>query len=323
MTLLVLVALRTNGDNMPLLLARLLPFLYVLLRLVPLLKVLNGLRAELIGQWPQVGALAELLRLEDKGFLVDGRRPFAPLTAGIELRDVTLVYEGQPRPALDGVSFRIPAGQTTAIIGESGAGKSTVAALLLRLVDPTAGAVLLDGTPLTEFRLASYHAAIGVVSQDTFLFNDTVRFNIAFGASGEADDAEVIDAARQAGAHDFIMELANGYDTPLGDRGVRLSGGQRQRIAIARAIIRRPQILILDEATSSLDTATERRIHDALRELSRNRTVVIIAHRLSTIEDADWLVELGHGRVLRAVPNDRKSKVAGQEDSNIARIRHS
>jgi ABC-type multidrug transport system fused ATPase/permease subunit len=272
MTLLVLVALRTNGDNMPLLLARLLPFLYVLLRLVPLLKVLNGLRAELIGQWPQVGALAELLRLEDKGFLVDGRRP-----------------------------FRIPAGQTTAIIGESGAGKSTVAAVLLRLVDPTAGAVLLDGTPLTEFRLASYHAAIGVVSQDTFLFNDTVRFNIAFGASGEPDDAEVIDAARQAGAHDFIMELANGYDTPLGDRGVRLSGGQRQRIAIARAIIRRPQILILDEATSSLDTATERRIHDALRELSRNRTVVIIAHRLSTIEDADWLVELGHGRVLRAV----------------------
>jgi ABC-type multidrug transport system fused ATPase/permease subunit len=322
MTLLVLVALRTNGDNMPLLLARLLPFLYVLLRLVPLLKVLNGLRAELIGQWPQVGALAELLRLEDKGFLVDGRRPFAPLTAGIELRDVTLVYEGQPRPALDGVSFRIPAGQTTAIIGESGAGKSTVAAVLLRLVDPTAGAVLLDGTPLTEFRLASYHAAIGVVSQDTFLFNDTVRFNIAFGASGEPDDAEVIDAARQAGAHDFIMELANGYDTPLGDRGVRLSGGQRQRIAIARAIIRRPQILILDEATSSLDTATERRIHDALRELSRNRTVVIIAHRLSTIEDADWLVELGHGRVLRAVPNDSKSKVAGQED-NIVRIRHS
>ncbi len=322
MTLLVLVALRTDGDNMPLLLARLLPFLYVLLRLVPLLKVLNGLRAELIGHWAQVGALAELLRLEDKGILVDGRRPFAPLTSGIELRDVTLTYEGQPRPALENVSFMIPAGQTTAIIGESGAGKSTVAALLLRLVDPTAGAILLDGTPLTEFQLASYHGAIGVVSQDTFLFNDTVRFNIAFGASGEPDDAEVKAAARQAGAHEFIMELAHGYDTPLGDRGVRLSGGQRQRIAIARAIIRRPQILVLDEATSSLDTATERRIHHALRELSRDRTVVIIAHRLSTIQDADWLIELGHGRVVRAGPTEKQSKVGNTAD-NMAQARKS
>jgi len=313
MAVLVVIALQANGSTSTLLLARLLPFFYVLLRLVPLLKIMNGLRAELITLWPQMGTLADLLRPEDKGFLRDGDRTFTPLASGLELRNVTLTYEDQPRPALEDVSFRIPAGQTTAIIGESGAGKSTVAALLLRLVDPTSGDVLVDGVPLTELQLASYHAAVGIVSQDTFLFNDTVRYNITFGASSGLTDDDVVAAARQAGAHEFISELANGYETVLGDRGVRLSGGQRQRIAIARAIIRQPQILILDEATSSLDTATERRIHEALYELSRNRTVVIIAHRLSTIQDADWLVELGQGKVLRAVPN-KGPKVAPAAD---------
>ena len=299
MALLVVVALETGGANTPAMLTRLLPFLFVLVRLVPLVKILNGQRTELIAQWGLLGMLVDILRTDDKGLLRDGETRFGTLTTGIEFRNVTLSYDDQVRPALDDVSFRIPAGQTTAVIGESGAGKSTVAALLLRLVDPGAGTILVDGTPLTELTLASYHAAVGVVSQDTFLFNDTVRYNITFAANGPIGEAALVAAARQAGAHDFIMELPSGYDTLLGDRGVRLSGGQRQRIAIARAIVRQPQILIFDEATSALDAATERRIHDALREVSRDRTVVIIAHRPSSIEEAHWIVELEGGRVKR------------------------
>ena len=186
------------------------------------------------------------------------------------------------------------------LFGESGAGKSTIANLLLRLYDPQQGAILLDGEPLPSFHLASYHRRIGVVSQETFLFNETVKFNIAFSAEGTPSDEQVIAAAQKAGAHEFIIELPDGYNTFVGDRGVKLSGGQRQRLAIARAILCGPQILILDEATSALDTHTEHRIHEAIVELSQGRTVIIIAHRLSTIKNADQIIVLKHGQVVEA-----------------------
>jgi ABC-type multidrug transport system fused ATPase/permease subunit len=265
-----------------------------------------------MGNRPYVDYVYELLRVDDKPFIADGRQIFSGLQREIEFRGVTFVYHGAPKIVLRGVSFSIPAGKTTAIIGESGAGKSTIANLLLRFYDPQHGAILLDGEPLPDFKLESYHRKIGVVSQDTFLFSNTVKFNIAFSAIATPADEQIIAAAKKAGAHEFIMELPNGYDTFVGDRGVKLSGGQRQRISIARAILRDPEILILDEATSALDAKTERRIHQAILELSQGRTVIIIAHRLSTIKNADQIIVLKNGQVAEIGDRDELLERGGE-----------
>jgi ABC-type multidrug transport system fused ATPase/permease subunit len=182
------------------------------------------------------------------------------------------------------------------------------------LHDPQQGQILLDGVPLPTLRLETYQRRLGIVSQDTFLFNNTVAFNIAFSASHQPASAAIVKAARQAGAHEFIMELPEGYATLIGDRGVRLSGGQRQRLAIARAIMRDPDILILDEATSSLDVDTEQRIHQAITELSQGRTVIIIAHRLSTVRNADQIIVLKHGQVLKTGPASKIFNQQGEYD---------
>ena len=294
---LVVIAMQMYRMNTKLMLTQLLPFMYILLRMVPLLKILNNQRAEIVGNWRQVSMVYELLREDNKPFLPDGEKICSGLRRDIQFRAVTFAYPGHDKPAIKEVTFTMRAGETTAIIGESGAGKSTIAHLLLRLYDPQQGAILLDGEPLTNFQLGSYHRRIGVVSQDTFLFNETIKFNIAFSAADVPSTKQIITAAQKAGAHEFILDLPDGYDTLIGDRGVRLSGGQRQRLAIARAILCDPQILILDEATSALDTQTERHIHEAIVELSQGRTVIIIAHRLSTIRNADQIVVLKHGQV--------------------------
>jgi ABC-type multidrug transport system fused ATPase/permease subunit len=202
------------------------------------------------------------------------------------------------RWALAGFSLRIQRGEVVALVGPSGAGKSTVADLLPRFVDPTRGAVLLDGQPLTGYSRRSLRAALGIVGQDVVLFPETVRANIAYGDRAGATDAEVRAAARAANAHGFIERLPQGYDTLLGDRGFGLSGGERQRIAIARALLRDPEILILDEATAALDAEAEREVQEALARLSQGRTVLVIAHRLSTVARADRVVVLDHGRVV-------------------------
>jgi subfamily B ATP-binding cassette protein MsbA len=216
-------------------------------------------------------------------------------------------YEPDEPPALDDVSLTIPAGRTTALVGPSGAGKSTLVKLLFRFYDPDEGTVTVDGRPLPELALGSWRDRIALVSQDVFLFNATVRENIAYGRPG-ATDAEVEEAARRADAHAFIRRLPQGYDTELGDRGVRLSGGQQQRITLARAIVRNPELLILDEATNALDSRSERLIQDALDLFGEGRTVVIIAHRFSTIEQADHIVVLEGGRVREE--GDRESLLA-------------
>jgi ATP-binding cassette subfamily B protein/subfamily B ATP-binding cassette protein MsbA len=185
----------------------------------------------------------------------------------------------------------------SALVGGSGAGKSTIADLLLRLFDPTSGQILVDTVPLSEYSLASWRRHLGVVSQDTFLFTTSVRENIRFGLP-EASDTDVEEAARLANADTFIRSLPQGYETVVGEAGHGLSGGQRQRIALARAILRRPDILILDEATSALDSASERLIQEALDAFSRQRTVVIIAHRLSTISQANQILLVEDGRIL-------------------------
>ncbi len=201
------------------------------------------------------------------------------------------------REILRGVSFAVAAGGKLAIVGPTGAGKSTIARLIFRFYDVTEGRVLVDGQDVRDVRQDSLRAAIGVVPQDTVLFNDTIRYNIAYGRPG-ATQAEVEQAARAAQVHDFVSRLPDGYDTRVGERGLKLSGGEKQRVAIARTLLKDPRILILDEATSALDTHTEQDIQAALRTVARNRTTVVIAHRLSTVVDADEIILLDGGRVV-------------------------
>jgi subfamily B ATP-binding cassette protein MsbA len=276
--------------------AMLLTFLFALFRLLPLVQKLNGLRA----QWAyQRGALEDLsafLTNENKPYLPDGTRKLGSFRYSIELEDVSFAYrEGET--VLKNVSLTIERGQTVALVGASGAGKTTLADLVARLYDPTCGRILLDGTDLREYRLASLRSKISVVSQDTFLFNDTVWNNLTYGL-GNVSDEHVRWAAEQANAIDFVENLERGFDTLLGDRGTLLSGGQRQRIAIARALARNPEILILDEATSALDSVSESAVQQATERLMEDRTVVVIAHRLSTIENADVVVVLEQGEIV-------------------------
>ena len=201
------------------------------------------------------------------------------------------------------MTFAIPAGRTLAIVGPSGAGKSTVSRLLFRFYDVDAGAVRIDGQDVREVTKSSLRAAIGIVPQDTVLFNDTVYYNIAYGRP-EATPAEVERAARLARIHDFIVSTPDGYQTMVGERGLKLSGGEKQRVAIARTVLKNPSVLVLDEATSALDSATEREIQQNLRELSRGRTTLSIAHRLSTIVDAHEILVLDAGSIVERGRHD-------------------
>ncbi|MGW6732446.1 ABC transporter ATP-binding protein [Streptomyces sp. NPDC055013] len=240
----------------------------------------------------------------------------------VTLENVTYTYPGQDQPAVARISITLEAGTTTAVVGPSGAGKSTLARLLLRFADPDPGSgrISADGVDLRHMSLADWHARIAVVSQEVFLFHGTVRDNIAFGrADATPEDNEK--AARAAHAHDFITALPDGYDTVIGERGLRLSGGQRQRLAIARALLADAPLLILDEATSSVDIAAERAVVDALDRLREGRTVLVIAHRLSTVADADHLVVLTEGQVAEAAPPDQLLARGGAYARLVARQR--
>ena len=225
-----------------------------------------------------------------------GARPLVATEGRVEFRDVRFAYDPE-REILRGVSFTVEPGETVAVVGPSGSGKSTLARLLFRFYDPTGGAVLIDGQDLRDVTQRSLRSAIGMVPQDTVLFNDTIGYNIAYGREG-ATRAEVEEAARAAAIHDFILGLPHGYDTQVGERGLKLSGGEKQRVGIARTILKDPPILVLDEATSALDTGTERAIQASLARVRRGRSALVIAHRLSTIADADRIIVLEAGRIV-------------------------
>ena len=213
----------------------------------------------------------------------------------IEFRNISFSYDGQ-REILHNISFEVHKGETVALVGPSGGGKSTLSELIPRFYDPAQGEILVDGRPLTDYDQQSVRDHMGIVSQETILFNDTIRNNIAMGRPS-ATQQQIEAAARVANAHDFIMQTERGYDTNIGDRGMKLSGGQRQRLSIARAVLKNPEILILDEATSALDTESEKLVQDALTSLLDGRTSVVIAHRLSTIHNADRIIVIDSGRI--------------------------
>ena len=276
--------------------ASLLTFMFVLFRLIPLISHINYSRENLSAFQGSISNIKELLRRDNKTYLTNGTIPFTQLQQGINFVATDFGYTPQHLVLRD-INLIIQKGQTTALVGESGSGKTTLVDLITRFYDPIWGQISIDGTDLREIEINSLRRQMGIVSQDTFIFNTSVRDNIAYGLANIKEDV-IIEAAKEANTWEFIQQLPDGIDTILGDRGTRLSGGQRQRIAIARAILRDPEILILDEATSALDSVTEKLIQQSLDRLTKGKTVIAIAHRLSTIINADKVVVLKDGCIV-------------------------
>ncbi|SEW02859.1 ATP-binding cassette, subfamily B [Cognatiyoonia koreensis] len=254
--------------------------------------VYREIRQALIDMGDMFDLLGQPAEVQDK----PGAKPLQVNGGAISLRDVAFGYEAE-RAILKGVDLEVRPGQTVAIVGSSGSGKSTIGRLLFRFYDVTDGSLCIDGQDIRDVTQESLHAQIGVVPQDTVLFNDTIHYNIAYGRP-DATEAEIREAAKAAKIHDFIMSLPRGYDTAVGERGLKLSGGEKQRVGIARTLLKNPPILLLDEATSALDTETEMEIQDELKAMGQGRTVITIAHRLSTIADADRIVVLEDGLIV-------------------------
>jgi len=260
--------------------------------------VYREIRQALVDMGQMFGLLAQPAEITDK----PDAQPLRVTGGHVRFEDVHFAYDAE-RPILKGVTVDVPAGQTVALVGPSGSGKSTIGRLLFRFYDVTGGAVKIDGQDIRDITQDSLHGAIGVVPQDTVLFNDTIYYNIAYGRP-EASRAEVEAAAKAAKIHDFVLSLPQGYETTVGERGLKLSGGEKQRVGIARTLLKNPPILLLDEATSALDTQTEADIQHSLREMGQGRTVITIAHRLSTIADSDRIVVLEAGRVVEEGTHD-------------------
>ncbi|WP_414586706.1 ABC transporter ATP-binding protein [Scytonema sp. PCC 10023] len=288
----LIIALHYKSD-----ISTLLTFIFMLYRLQPVVRRLDSDRVNFLGLLGAVENVMSFLNRSDKQYIQSGDIQFQGLQRGITFESVDFRYNATEKPALADVSIYIPQGKTTAIVGPSGGGKSTLIRLICRFYDITEGEIYVDNFPLKSLNLSSWRSRIAIVSQDVHIFSTTVGENIAYGRL-DATKAEIIAAAKKANAHEFISKLPEGYDTVVGDRGIRLSGGQRQRIALARAIVREPEILILDEATNALDSLSENLIQEALNSFSQNRTVIVIAHRLSTIEQADQIIVVQEGRVI-------------------------
>jgi len=283
-------------------------FAFALLRLLPPISDFGRLRMEIMNLLPNTEIIYSILnqRLDN---IKDGERELRSITSSIQLEGVCFSHKGRSETVKD-VSITFEKAKTTAIVGPSGGGKTTIVDLLLRLFDPDSGEIKIDGVNLREYRLSSWLSKVGFVGQETFILHDSVRNNITFGLDRYTDE-EIIQAARSANAHDFILEFPQGYDTIVGERGMKLSGGQKQRIAIARAIIRKPETLIFDEATSALDNIAEAAVQEAIGKISKERTVIVIAHRLSTVVNADKIVVLEDGQVMEEGTHSELMKRGG------------
>lgn len=274
-------------------------FILVLFSALAPIRLLSNVNMEI--QSGMASAERVFRTLDSKSDISDSLNAYhlGSFKKSIEFNKVSFTYNDDENTVLTNISFKINKGEVVALVGESGAGKSTIADLVPRFYDVTDGAVLINGHDLRDVSIKSLRTLMGIVTQETILFNDTIRANIAYGLPDISDD-EVVSAAKTANALDFILEQPNGFDTMIGDKGVRLSGGQRQRIAIARAVLSNPPILILDEATSSLDTRSEKLVQEALERLMNDRTVLVIAHRLSTIQKADKIIVLDRGQIAES-----------------------
>ncbi|WP_083276905.1 ABC transporter ATP-binding protein [Sphingobium phenoxybenzoativorans] len=279
--------------------ASMIAFLALLHRLQPHVKAIDETRTSLVQATGSVEAVANLLNLEQWSDRANGTQALPPFEDAIRFQDVSFSYAGKSRErrnALDHISFEIPFGKTTALVGASGAGKSTITNLIYRFHDPDSGQISVDNVSLCDLDLTSWRRRLAIAGQDTDLISGTVGQNISY-SRPEATEEEIKEAARAADIHDFIQTLPNGYDTEIGERGLLLSGGQRQRIELARALLREDSILILDEATNALDSLTEAEVFKALESIQGKRTIIIIAHRLSTTRMADEVIVLSHGKV--------------------------
>lgn len=278
-------------------------FAFAVFKLLPRLANTGTQLMHVMNYLPNLEATHKLLGDKTYSMIRNGDIELSELSSGIEFLNVNFTHKNKESVTVSDVSLLVDKSKTTAIVGPSGAGKSTIVDLFLRLYDVDKGVILVDGVDIKEYELSSFLGKVGFVGQETFIYNASVMDNILFGT--EYDMKEVIEAAQSANAHGFIQQLGKGYDTVVGDRGVKLSGGERQRIAIARAIIRKPQMLVLDEATSSLDNISERIVQEAIDNVSKSCTTLVIAHRLSTIRNADVIYVIDNGRIVESGTHDQ------------------
>ena len=285
-------------------------FVLVFFRLKPQVKMLSDLRIQMAKLLPKLGKVGGFLRIDDKEFDKIGGAQFKRLTNNIQFKDVCFRYDSSDSDAVSALNFDLPRGHTIALVGESGSGKSTIVNLLLDLHQPSSGEVLIDGNDLAGIDSSTWRDRIGVVDQEVYLLNTSIKENISFGRP-DVSDLDIQTAANTALAHEFIERLENGYQTVVGDRGYRLSGGEQQRISLARALVGNPDIVILDEATSSLDSISERYIQKAIEKMHDSRTILLIAHRLSTVSKADKILVLDSGNIVESGTKDELMKQSG------------
>jgi ABC-type multidrug transport system fused ATPase/permease subunit len=279
-------------------------YLFGLKRIAPSVSAINTRRNAVHSYMAGLRRVRDILEVPDPTPVASGPRPLTALPETITFEQVSYRYHQAAEPAVRELSLTLRRGERIALVGQSGGGKSTVLNLLLRLQDPTVGRVLADGVDVREYDLRDWHRLIGLVTQDAVLITDTVRENLCYGLERPVTQAELEEAARAAQAHEFILTLPQGYDTIIGEDAVGMSGGQRQRLGIARAFLRRPQLLILDEPTSALDPVTEKEVHAAMDQLASNRTVVTVTHRLATIRSVDRIYVIERGQLVAVGTHD-------------------